>query len=251
MPCHNAEKTIGAAILSVIAQSLSNWELIVIEDGSTDGSRDVISHFSKKDQRIKCIFLDKPAGSAGPVRNEGIKQAEGRFIAFLDSDDLWMPDKLARQLDYMKQTGAGFSTTHTELIDFAGLTTGFYRPDEGVYNFQDMLKDNVVSTSAAIIDRNKYPEISFPDFKRAQDYACWMKILQMPDSVVHVCPQILGRYRTPGQRFWLGKFRQIYYRWLVHYSYLGRSLPQSFMDIIIYCLTGLNKTIKYKIFGQR
>jgi len=106
MPAYNAEKYISEAIESVISQTYENWELIVIDDCSTDNTKNIIEIYQNTDERIKPIYLTKNSGKPSKAKNHGLKIAVGNFIAFLDSDDIWMPEKLAKQVEVMQKNNS-------------------------------------------------------------------------------------------------------------------------------------------------
>ncbi len=240
MPSHNEEEDISPAIESVLSQTYSNWELIVADDGSTDRTPEIIKEFADRDERIKTIFFDTPQGSAGPVRNAALEQAEGRYIAFLDADDVWNSEKLERQLDYMERTGATLCSTYATVVAPNGEIIGSYEPRLLVAGWDEMLTENVITTSSLIIDKQAHPDIHFPDIKRAQDYACWMDIMA-GGAKVHVMDEDLVDYRVAPEKFWKSKPKQLQYRWQVHREHLGRSFFESCIDMVSYTIKGLNK----------
>src|SRR5690625_120229 len=109
-PAYNAARFIGETIESVLAQTYENWEMIIVDDCSTDDTREIVQSYQEKDSRIKLFTLDKNSGS-GVARNKAMDEAKGRFIAFLDSDDLWYPEKLRRQIAFMLDNGVAFTFT--------------------------------------------------------------------------------------------------------------------------------------------
>ena len=111
IPSYNAENVIGRTIESVLSQSYANWELLVIDDGSTDSTRDVVRGFSESDARINLIALDKNHGAPAAPRNIGVRESQGMWIAFLDSDDIWHPEKLELQLSIVNERKVGFCAT--------------------------------------------------------------------------------------------------------------------------------------------
>ena len=116
MPCYNAERYIAQSIESVLAQTYQNWELLITDDCSTDKSVEIISKYSKNDDRISVIVPDEHQGIAR-TRNMSISRARGRFVAFLDSDDIWYPEKLEKQVNYMLENDLAFTYSSYEIID--------------------------------------------------------------------------------------------------------------------------------------
>ena len=125
MPNYNSEKYIEATINSVLAQTYHNWELLFVDDCSSDASLELVKAF--QDERIR-IFSMKKNGGAALARNKAIEEAKGRWIAFLDSDDLWIPEKLEKQITYMQNNGVSFSYTDYEVIDENNTIISTFKP---------------------------------------------------------------------------------------------------------------------------
>jgi glycosyltransferase involved in cell wall biosynthesis len=247
MPCYNAALFVGAAIQSVLDQTYTDWELVIVDDCSVDGSREVIEGYAAQYDNVKAIFLSEKLGSAGPVRNRAIAEARGRYLAFLDADDAWFPNKLEEHLSYMSGKNSAFSASYTRLVDGSMRLVGEYRPKQDVAQFSDMLKENYVSTSSAVVDTHAVKNIVFPDILRCQDYACWMSILS--DGVdVHIMPKVLTYYRVDRKQSVILKPRNVYYRWIVHYKLLNRGFIKSVADIAVYAVLGASKTFKTMFF---
>ena len=113
MPAYNCAKYITESIASVTAQTYTNWELLIVDDASTDNTQQVVEALAQSDSRIKYIRLEKNSGAA-VARNTAIEKADGRYLAFLDSDDLWYPEKLKKQLEFMQENGYSFTCTTYE-----------------------------------------------------------------------------------------------------------------------------------------
>jgi len=212
MPNFNADSFIARAIDSVLKQSWENWELIIIDDYSSDNSRDIIRKYTQKDARITSIFIPKKNGGRGLVRNLGIEQAEGRFLAFLDSDDEWHPKKLTKQIRYIVDKNAALCTTHTQIIDLNNDMLGTYEPQMEVAEWDTMLTENIASTSAMMIDREKKPEIQFLDYTYSQDYACWLTLMKDGQGIF-ILPEKLTFYRINPKRVNIKNSNTIILRW--------------------------------------
>ena len=134
MPNYNSEKHIEATIKSVLAQTYQNWELLFVDDCSSDSSLEIAKAF--QDERIH-IFSMKENGGAALARNKAIEEAKGRWIAFLDSDDLWAPEKLAKQITYMENNGISFSFTDYEVVDENNKIISTFKPRLEVCKYKD------------------------------------------------------------------------------------------------------------------
>jgi teichuronic acid biosynthesis glycosyltransferase TuaG len=247
MPNYNKGPFIREAIQSVVDQSHENWELIVVDNNSTDDSLETIRSYAAGDDRITALDHLSP-GDPGAVRNTGLAQAKGEFLAFLDSDDLWLPSKLERQLAFMHEENAALCTTGTEIIDENGRLTGAYLPAMGTADWDQMLVENVVSTSAVMIDRRQCPDVAFPSLRYCQDYATWMGLVRQ-GHLVHILPEALARHRIRIGSFLPEKIQKARFRWRVYRDVLGLGLSLSFRCWCRYSLRGLRKSRGYLRLG--
>jgi teichuronic acid biosynthesis glycosyltransferase TuaG len=179
VPVYNTEKFVGATIESVQAQSYSNWELILVDDCSKDKSVDVCTSYSSKDPRIKILVLDKNKGAL-EARNEGIRNAKGRFLCFLDSDDTYEPEKFKTQLEFMLNGNFPVSFTMFQRISESGSVIGvsnnFFRTE---FNHKQLLGNPAFSIITLMIDKDQVnvPIIEAGDIK-AEDYVFHLSILK-------------------------------------------------------------------------
>lgn len=176
MPCHNGAAYISDAIQSVLSQTYSDWELLVVDDNSIDDSVKIIETFCKKDSRVKLFRSEKSSGMPATPRNVGIRNAAGRYIAFLDCDDIWLPTKLARQIPLfaVKNVAVVFScygkmdadeSYHSQKID----------PPLFV-SYKNLLKGNCIGNLTAIYDSEKCGKIYQREIHH-EDYVMWLEIL--------------------------------------------------------------------------
>lgn len=179
VPVYNAERFIEDTINTVLNQTYSNWELILVDDKSTDNSIKLIMPFVAKDKRIK-LLKNKTNLHAALTRNKGINSAKGRYLAFLDADDLWDPTKLEKQVAFMKQTDCAFSFTGYEFADAAGVPNGKKVHVPATINYKQALKNTTIFTSTVMLDMNKLTkqDVEMPNVRRGQDTATWWKILK-------------------------------------------------------------------------
>ena len=204
MPCHNGADFIEAAFDSVQSQTEQDWELLIVNDGSQDRSQEIIDAYTAADARIKS-FLHQTAQGAGAARNTGLTHAAGRYVAFLDCDDLWKPEKLSVQTAQMERTGAALSTTHYDVIDDNNQTTGAVTPHDRIFTLGRLLKCNDIGCSAAMIDRSLLGDVRFPDYRKAQDFVLWCNILRQ--GFLCLCiHRNLGAYRLHSKSRTLNKF---------------------------------------------
>ncbi len=180
VPVHNVRNYIIQTIESVRAQSYTNWELILTEDCSTDGTREVLTQYLEEisDDRIRVIWLDENVGAAA-ARNLGAEQSRGRFIAYLDADDLWAEDKLLHQLRFMRETNAAFCFGNYEFADENGRGTGKVVHVPVTLTYTKALRNTTIFTSTVMLDTEqiKRSEIRMPDI-RSEDTALWWRLLR-------------------------------------------------------------------------
>ncbi len=180
VPVYNVEKFITDTVESVRSQTFENWELLLVLDGCTDRTEDVLAQYCDgvRDQRIRILRQPCNQGAAA-ARNRGIREAYGRYIAYLDSDDLWRRDKLARQLAFMEECETAFSFTGYEFADENGKGLGKIVRVPAVMEYRDALKNTTIFTSTVMFDTEKISKelLDMPQIK-SEDTALWWKVLR-------------------------------------------------------------------------
>ena len=222
MPSYNCAYFIGETIDSILAQTYQNWELLITDDCSTDNSREIISRYASKDPRIKLLNLAENSG-AGIARNNSIKEAKGRFIAFCDSDDRWMPEKLEKQISFMERENISFSSTSYITCDEENRITGIVITPK-IITFKDMCSDDRMGFLTCIYDANKLGKIYLPALRKRQDWALKIKILQKC-KIAKGLVETLGIYRLrsnslSNNKKALIKYNIAVYREVLEYSNL-------------------------------
>ena len=194
IPVYNAEKFIDETISSVIEQTYTNWELLLVNDCSTDNSEKIIQKYLK-DDRIKLIN-NKTNSRTAISRNNGIKAAKGKYICFLDADDKWDSKKLEKQINFIKQKKCEFSFTGYEFADKDCIPNGkkVHVPEK--ISYKQALKNTTIWTSTVMFDMTKLSkeDIYMPIVDRGQDTACWWKVLKKVDYAYGL-NEILSFYR--------------------------------------------------------
>ena len=177
MPSYCSEKFIVESIESVLAQTYIDWELIIVDDCSPDSSNHIIMKYVDSDHRIKLIKLEKNSGPA-IARNMAIETANGRYIAFLDSDDVWLPNKLEKQIKFMQDNDLAFTYSSYKLVGEDNENLGLFITKDKISYF-DMLKTCSVGCLTAIYDTEKIGKQYMPLILKRQDYGLWLKILKL------------------------------------------------------------------------
>lgn len=178
MPAYNASKYIGKAIISVIKQNYSNLELIIIDDCSSDNTSEIIQQFQKNYENIVYIKMENNSGVA-KTRNKGLSIASGQYIAFLDSDDVWLEDKLTKQINIFKENkGIPFTYTAINIINEKDEIVKKAKRIKTKATYKILLKNTYVATSTVIIDREVTGDFLMPLRKSAEDYSLWLMLLK-------------------------------------------------------------------------
>ena len=192
-PTYNASRFVEATIQSVLSQTYQNFEMIIVDDCSTDNTIEIVERYSKLDHRIKVYKLKENSGAA-VVRNKAIEMAQGRYIAFLDSDDLWDEEKLEKHLEFIKEKNAGISFTSYRLMKEDGtlINKEVKAPEEMTY--KKLLKNTIIGCLTVIIDREVVGDFRMPLIRAGQDTATWLSILKR-DFTAYGYEEVLSSYR--------------------------------------------------------
>lgn len=215
MPTHNDVKYLTRAIDSVISQSFKDWELLVVDDGSTDDTPDVIAEYCKKESRIKAFRIDQASGSPTKPRNIGIENATGRFIAFLDSDDLWLPTKLEHQMDvFEKEDKAAIVFSYYKVISEEGITMQGAITSPAISDYKHLLKGNVIGCLTTIYDTDKVGKQYFP-YCGHEDYVVWLSILKIGWKAYNT-NTVEAKYQVKESSVSSNKFKAMQWQWNIY-----------------------------------
>ncbi len=242
IPVYNAEKYIRDTVASVQAQTYTNWELWLIEDSSEDGSRQIIEELAARDpERIRAF--SKENEGAAKARNFGLEKATGRFIAYLDADDLWSPDKLEKQLKYMDEKQAAFCFTGYEFANEEGEGTGKVVRVPETITYKEALKNTTIFTSTVIFDTEKIPKekLEMPDIK-SEDTALWFKVLRT-GIVAYGLDENLVRYRRVGGSLSSNKLEALRRIWNLYRKSEGLSVPYSAYNFFFWAVRAVKRRI--------
>lgn len=174
-PSYNSAEFIADTIDSILAQTYTNWELLVTDDCSTDDSQAIVRRYAERDGRIRLFSLEKNSGAA-VARNRSIREARGRFIAFCDSDDRWYPEKLERQLRFMREKDCALSYTSYMVCDERDRTLGIVVCTHRV-SFASLKRDDGIGCLTAVYDTEKVGKVYLPDLRKRQDWGLWLCIM--------------------------------------------------------------------------
>jgi len=235
-PLHNAEKYIGFTIESVLNQTHKNWEMIIVDDNSSDNSVTVVNSYH--DDRIKLIQLHTKHGPA-LTRNKAIERAKGSYISFLDADDLWIPTKLEKQLSFMKEYDLSFSYASYFLIDEQGNSLGEFKTKSTI-TYTSMLKTCSVGCLTAIYNVEKLGKIYMKNIPKGQDYTLWLEIMQRIKKTQGMLEPI-AYYRIQNTSVSSNKFNAIKAQWRIYRDTQDLNIFQSTYYFIHYAYYGFFK----------
>lgn len=193
MPSWNTGKFIAESIESVLAQTYTNWELLIVDDCSTDDTDDVVKPFLE-DMRIKFFKNDKNSGAA-LSRNRAMREAQGEWIAFLDSDDLWIPEKLEHQIGFMEKHGYHLSYTEYEKIDEEGTPINIYVSGPDTVNKRKMYHYDYIGQLTMMYSAKEFGLIQINDIKKNNDYAVRLQLYKKDGTECYLLKENLAKYR--------------------------------------------------------
>lgn len=192
-PSYNTAKFIGETIRSVQAQTYPNWEMIIVDDCSTDNTDEVVAEYQNADGRIKYFKNEKNSGAA-VSRNKALREAKGRWMAFLDSDDLWVPEKLEKQLKFMVENGYHFSCTYREQIKEDGTSLNKIAKSPLKMTKFDLHNYCWIGCLATMYDADYVGLVQIEDIKKNNDYAIWLKVIEKTNCFCMA--ENLAKYRV-------------------------------------------------------
>lgn len=229
MPTFNCAEFIGESIESVLAQTYPNWELLIVDDASSDDTLSIVSKYTK-DSRVKYKRLEQNHGAAF-ARNEAIKLAEGEYIAFCDSDDLWLPQKLKTQLTFMKSNGASFTCTSYEWINESGIFLGRIVDSKRRVDYNRLLLDCPVGNSTVMYSVAKLGKFYAPDIRKRNDDAMWLTMLKV-EPFIYGIPEVLMQYRLRSDSLSANKLDVVKYHWILYREIEHLSIVRSLFHIL-------------------
>ena len=213
-PTYNCGKFIGETIESVIKQTYQNWEMIIIDDCSKDDTKEIVERYIVKDERIKYYLLNENSGAA-VARTKAMELASGKYIAFLDSDDLWMKDKLKRQVFFMQSNNYSFSCTAYTKIDEDGNSLNKVINSKRRTNYNGVLLSCPVGNSTVIYNFKKLGHFIVPNIRKRNDDALWLQILKK-EKYIYAMSHILMQYRVRVNAISSNKITLIKYHWQLY-----------------------------------
>lgn len=239
-PLYNSEKYIAETIESVLAQTYSNWEMIIVDDCSKDNSTKIVEEYQKKDRRIK-LYRNEINKGVSYTRNRAIDLSQGKYIAFLDSDDLWKKEKLEKQIKFMEEKNVVLSYTAYEKINEDGSKRGEVRvPDK--LDYEELLKNCLIGFLTPIYRKEELKDFKFINSK-AEDYIFWLSILKRI-NYAYGLNEILASYRVLNNSRSSNKIDIVKFHWKIYRKIEKLSLQRSIYYYLIYIKRGLKRYFK-------
>lgn len=243
VPVYNAEQFLKDTIKTIEEQTYTNWELIFVNDCSPDKSVEIIQNEMKENKKVKLLQLKENSGAA-VARNTGIREAKGRYIVFIDADDLWDREKLKKQIKFMKEKDCAFSFTSYEFADEKGIGNGKIVRVPKKINYKQALKNTTIWTSTVMFDVKKLGKelIQMPNVKRGQDTATWWKVLKQI-SYAYGIDEVLSYYRRTNESLSSNKIRALKRTWNLYRNVEHLNIFYSFYNFCWYVLNAIKRRI--------
>ena len=238
MPAYNCADFIGIALNSVINQTYKNWEVIAVDDSSTDCTGEVIQAYVKKDKRIKYHRLEKNSGAA-IARNTGVELAVGKYLAFLDSDDVWFPEKLNKQISFMEGNNYLFTCTSYTKIDEEGNSLDRIIGVRKQSNYEDILKKNP-GNSTVIYNAEEVGKVKIPNIRKRNDYVMWLSVVKKA-GMLYGIEEPLASHRIREGSLSKKKVNLVGYHWKVYRDIENLSLLKSGYLIVYWIIVTVFK----------
>lgn len=239
MPMHNSAAFIGDAIESVISQTYKDWELLVVDDYSTDNSVSIVKKYSSIDTRIHLLYNDKHTGLPSSPRNFGIKHAKGQYIAFLDSDDCWLPHKLERQIKLFENNNVAIVFSNYEKIEENGRRSNRIIKAPMKVTYKDMLHSNYIGNLTGMYDSQKAGLALMPNLHH-EDYALWLTILKN-GYIAQNTGSVEALYRVRRNSISSAKIHLLSWQWNIYRKQEHLSIVKSIFYYICYAYNGWRK----------
>jgi teichuronic acid biosynthesis glycosyltransferase TuaG len=239
MPAYNAEPYLAAAIESVISQTYPAWELLIVNDASTDETPAIAERFQRLDERIK-VFTQSENTGVAKARNSALEQAKGKYIAFLDSDDLWVPNKLEKQIAFMLANQVIISYGAYQRIDERGNNLGTVWPLKEL-DYATLLKSNFIGNLTGVYDAEMLGKECFGDF-RHEDYVAWLALVKRAGKAMSV-DEVLGSYRVYTGSASSNKLKAALWQWRIYRQSQLLGIPQSCWLMLHYFYHAIHKRV--------
>lgn len=242
-PVYNCETLLENTIKGVLDQTYQNWELLLVDDCSKDNSAEIAKEYAKKDKRVKYFKLKENSGAA-VARNFALENSKGRFIAYLDSDDLWKKEKLEKQVKFMLENNYAFTCTDYEKIDEGGNSLNKIIKIPKRVNYNLFLRNTIIQTVGVMVDTKLTGKelLVMPNIRRRQDAATWCQLLKNGFDCYEV-PENLSYYRVVSNSLSSNKFKAVKMNWYWYRNIEKLSLCKTYYCFVGYAFNAVKKRI--------
>lgn len=238
MPSYNSAEYVASAILSVLKQTYKNLELIVVDDASTDNTLKIVNSF-KKDVRLIVVSHQQNLGVYA-TRNSGLKKAKGQYISFIDSDDMWLPNKLDREIAFMRRNYISFLYSYYQITDEKGQVKKSVINLPRQVNYEALLKSNSIPLLTVVLSSKLLYKEQFRSIHH-EDYALWLEILRTENVTAHLIPEITAIYRVRKGSISSNKIKSAIWTWQILRHQEKVTLFQSVKNMLFYIIEGVRK----------
>ena len=241
-PCYNAAPFIAQTLESVLAQTFEDWEMLVVDDCSTDDSAVIVQEYAQRDSRIRYYRTDSPSGGPSVPRNIGLEHVRGVYVAFLDSDDLWLPEKLEEQLSFMRANKLDFVYSDYEKISWRGERKNRIIYARAVSSFWDTIESNAIPCLTVLIRRSVIGNTRFKPIPK-EDYVFWLDILRQGYTAYNT-GKVHALYREAKNSRSGNKLKMFQQQWYVLRQVEGVKKVPAIYFMLIFAVKGLFKFLK-------
>ena len=241
-PAYNAERTINDTIQSVLNQTFDDWELIIVDDCSTDNTPNIVKDYMSYDKRVKYFTTECASGGPSVPRNLGIIKSKGDYIAFLDSDDLWLPNKLQEQLSFLVGHNYKFVYSNYEKISCEGKRSNRIIKGRDISTYQNTLKSCEIPCLTVLVDRKIIENRRFKNVGK-EDYIMWLELLKS-GNIAYNTQKVHALYREAKETRSSNKFKMIYEQWNVIRNIEKQNVVKSIYFICVYLIKGYMKYVR-------
>lgn len=238
-PCHNSACCIRETIESVLQQDYPYWEMLISDDGSSDDTVRIVSEYAHRDSRIKLFHQDKKSGSPAAPRNNSLEHATGKYIAFLDSDDIWLPNKLSEQVAFAEANDYPIVYSYYEKMSHIGERSNRVIKTDASYDYAKIVQTDGVPWLTLMVRRDCMGDLRFVKAEK-EDYIFLIKLLKKGYTAYNTC-RLHAVYReTIGSRSG-NKLKMLMGQWNVIRTYANLSIPKAMACMLVYAFHGLRK----------
>ncbi len=245
MPCFNEQKFLRRAIDSVLTQNYETWELLITDDHSSDNSLSIAQNYAKKDNRIS-VFTNTYAKGAPGAANTSLDHAQGRFVAFLDSDDQWKPFHLEKRIQHMLENNYAFTHSWHEVIDEDAQPRKSHTPKTTKKSYHSLLGYNIIGSLTVIYDAEKTGMFRVPTIPTCYDFGMWLQILKKIDYI-YCYPKITAIYTVRKNSLSSSRLVLIKYNWIIYRKLENLNIFKSLFYLGVFLIKLFN--IPRKLFN--